>query len=203
MRTTKGIGVVAAGLLVMTALVAASSASAAQTVLCKAEEVPCALANRWEGILFEMKAEPLKLLNNISNVECTSSKASGVLGNSGAPQKAALGALSYTGCKMATGTACEINVLELGELDLLRTNVNLGEGTLLGTEILLKCGAFIHCRYRGAPVFHLLGKTATETAKLTATEVILEKVGGLLCPTTTKLDATYVILAPLPAYVSA
>ena len=90
----------------MTALVAAPSAHAAQTVLCKAEEVPCALANRWEGILFEMKAEPLKLLNNISNVECTASKASGTLGNSGAPQKATLSALSYVGCKTAQRSIC-------------------------------------------------------------------------------------------------
>ena len=63
------------------------------------------------------------------------------------------------------------------------------------------CGVFINCTYEGEPVLHLLGKNGAEAAKLTASEVVWKTVGGFFCPATTKIDATYNILVPLPAYI--
>ena len=42
------------------ATVGASSATAAQTVLCKVEESPCLAVNSWGHVPFEIKAEKLK-----------------------------------------------------------------------------------------------------------------------------------------------
>ena len=134
MKLFKWCGVAAFAGMAMLALVASPSASAANTVLCKVEESPCPLANRWEEGLFEARAEPFKVLTLV-NVECTNSKLTGALGASGSPQAVGIESLTFAGCKTAGGTACTVVAVGLGGLDLLRTNVNLGEGTLLNTAV--------------------------------------------------------------------
>jgi len=200
MKIFKLFGLATLTAAVALALVGSSSASAAQTVLCKVEESPCPIPNRWEMRPFEAKAEPFKLLTSLGTVECTSSTLNGTLGNSGEPQAVAIERLVFAGCKIGM-TGCAVEAGGLGGLDLLRTNVNLGEGTLLNTEIKVQCSLTLNCTYEGAPVLHLLGKNGAEAAKLTANEVVMTKTGGLLCPTMTKLDATYTILVPLPVYI--
>jgi hypothetical protein len=203
MQHVKWLGIAVLAAVVTMALVGAPSASAAQPVLCKVEEAPCAPANRWEMRPFEAKAEPLKLLlGALGEVVCKSSTVKGELGEFGAPQKVTLSSLVFAECKLGT-SACAFNVLSLGKLDLLRTNLNSGEATFLGTEVLVQCGSFIHCVYGGEPKLALAGKNGAEAAKLTANQVVLPVVSGFLCPTETKLDATYTILIPLPAYVEA
>lgn len=203
MRLFKWSGAVAFAVVASLGLVVSTSASAAQTDLCKIEESPCPLISRWEqGVNVEAKAEPFKLLTSAGNVECTSSTLKGPLGAGGAPQAVALESFVFVGCKRGIEN-CTVETLGLGGLDLLRTNFNLGEGTLLNTEIKVHCGVFINCRYEGEPKFHLLGRNAItmEQAKLTASEVVMTQVGGALCPATNKLDATYTSITPLPVYI--
>jgi hypothetical protein len=201
MKRFKWSGAVSFAAAASLGLVVSTSASAAQTDLCKIEESPCPLISRWEqGVNVEVKAEPFKLLTSLGNVECTSSTLKGPLGAGGAPQAVALESFVFVECKRGAGS-CTVEALGLGNLDLLRTNVNLGEGTLLRTEIKFRCGLFINCRYEGEPKFHLLGKNGAEQAKLTASEVVMTSVGGPICPEISKLDAIYTIITPLPVYV--
>jgi hypothetical protein len=170
-----------------------------QTVLCKVNEAPCAKTNKWENVEFEAKAEPFKLLTSWGTIECASSTIKGALGSLNAPQGVGIESLVFAECKMG-GIGCTLTATGLGGMGLLRTNANLGQATLLNTAFLVECSP-LHCIYEGEPQLHLLGKSGEENAKMTATEVTLTTVGGLSCPMTTKLDAVYTILVPLPAFI--
>jgi hypothetical protein len=201
MKLFKMSGALALAAMIVLALVGSSTAGAATTVLCKIDESPCPEANQWTLTQLEAKAEPFKLLTSIVEVECTSSTLTGALGQLLTTQVAGIESLVFVGCKTPGGTACQVATGGVGGLDLLRTNVNLGEGTLLNTEIKVKCGLLINCVYEGEPVLHLFGKNGAEVAKLTASEVVMTKIAGSFCPMTTKLDATYKILVPLPVFI--
>jgi hypothetical protein len=180
-------------------LIGAASASAADTVLCKVEESPCPKGSKWELTSFEAKAEPLKLLTSLGTIECASSTIKGNLGVLNAPQGLGLESIVFATCKMG-GIGCTVKTVGVGGMAFLRTNVNLGETTLSNTAVLVEC-SLLHCIYEGQPVFHLLGKNGAETAKFTASELALMTVGGMFCPKTTKLDAVYTILVPLPVFI--
>jgi hypothetical protein len=188
------------------AVVGASSATAALTVLCKVEESPCQAVpgHRWEHVPFEIKAEKLKFLafSPTGELTCESSTAKGeLLGTGTGAQEATLTTFAFANCKFGT-TACEVSGIHLGPVDLLRTNVNLGEATFLKTEIFVQCGLIIHCVYGGTPALHLLGKNGAQAAMITAEGLVLKPVEGVLCPSETRLTALYSILVPLPAYIS-
>jgi hypothetical protein len=180
-------------------LLGAASASAAETVLCKVKESPCPEGKKWELTPFEAKAEPLKLLTSLGTIECASSTIKGALGMLNAPQGMALESLVFATCKMG-GIGCTIKTTGVGGMAFLRTNVNLGEATLSNTAVLVEC-SLMHCIYEGEPVFHLLGESGTETAKFNTSELLLTTIGGMFCPKTTKLDAAYTILVPLPVLI--
>ncbi|MGE5281269.1 MAG: hypothetical protein ACM3N0_02920, partial [Chloroflexota bacterium] len=73
-----------------------------------------------------------------------------------------------------------------------------GNGTLVltGGEVNFHCGLLINCTYK-APTLQAKGG---EPASLGAEELELTRISGL-CPEVAKLDATYTLAEPVPAYL--
>lgn len=201
MRLVKWLVPATAAAAIALGLIGAASANAANTVLCEVEVSPCPNGTLWQFTPFEAKAEPLKLLTSLGTIECASSTINGNLGALNAPQGVALESIVFAECKMG-GIGCFITTTGVGGMGLLRTTAipNLGEATLENTAFSVVC-SLMHCEYEGTPKLHLLGKNGTEVAKMTATEVVLTTIGGGFCPKTTKLDAVFTILVPLPVYI--
>jgi hypothetical protein len=203
MKLIKRLGVALPAAIAAMALLSVSSAAAqGSTVLCKALEETCAAGNKWENVTFELKATNPKIttVSPTLEVKCDKSDVKGTLLTLGTPQKAEITSVTFTNCKI-NEVSCEVEGIHSGFGDLLRTNVNLGEAILLGTEVFVNCGEGLHCVYKEGVKGHFLGKTATTEAQLTV-NVGLSLQSGLFCPVLTIFEATYTVISPQPAYVS-
>lgn len=184
------------GLAVLTALIAIASGSASvamaeNTVLCTADETPCAEENIIEHTHL-VSREPVKLLNGVT-VECD------VL-FLGTVEAGWFGRLikkgSYTISNCTNG--CTVNE-ENGptEFEVLREGTELASVTAstgAGAGLLhVVCFGFINCRYvLSGLVGHSLGPltSSEENGSVTYSEQTLSRESGSLCPSTTKLDLT-------------
>jgi hypothetical protein len=187
----------------MALLAAPAAFGEGSTVMCKAAEAPCAAANKFTFLHSELKAVPFKLLTSFGTIACEKSRLLGELGDLAEPQPLVLSSITFTGCTLGM-TGCSLTAPTTGTIGLLRESANGGTATFTGTEVRVKCSGFTDCVYGENPVLRLAGKIDppfVEQANISASEVPLPHISGLLCPKETKMDAVYEFLAPEPLYV--
>jgi hypothetical protein len=206
-------GLTAIAAVVAMAFVGASSALAnGETVLCKENVTPCPAGKKVENEIIKALAEdsvmhPLLLNTSSVDVLCLVSHIQGkvlVLAN---PQVAHLEALEWLNCSTdgsAAHTNCTVTTITLGLLLLLRTGANVGTLESHGTEVLVECVG-LHCVYGGLPSLPATGGTTLAggtKGKVEANNVVLTKISGLFCPTTSEWRALYFITSPEHTYIS-
>lgn len=184
------------------AFLGASSAAAETTAICSVDEDPCSEAN----LVHHLHGISIKsvLLTNILNVECEAL----ALGDVKSPYLGSpltiVGTVVFSNCKSSSGTKCEVTELNgPSKATVLRIGPEEAEVTGVG-EALDQCGVFIHCIYNGEGV-RSVGKGSliaggNGNGLIGVQEQSLHKVGGTLCPKTSKLDGSAEELSPI--YIS-
>jgi len=199
MRLTKMFGLAAVAAVAAIAFVGASSAMATETAICKVHtSLVCPEGQEVESIKFVAGTTILK--TSIATVLCLHSKAKAVVEGEllTAPLKVLLEELDFLDCGTnSTHTNCTVTTEQLPLLEVLKTALNLGAATVnpeLPAKVHVECGELINCTYSG-PVegksFHVEGANETINGMLTANELEVEKVGGILCPKVSKWTALY------------
>jgi len=176
------------------ALLGPTAAMAETTALCTVDQVPCnSLVTHTH-----YKSESLQLLTTLGDYKCDGLYLANVL-LLGSPQLLE-GEFSYSNCDKGC-TREEINGPVL--LNLLKTGHETAviEGTEVA-EVKVKC-SFLNCVYSfseltGTAKGPLLAKSSN--GEFVFNEALLVHVSGSLCPSTSRLDATYTLLSP--AYIS-
>jgi hypothetical protein len=199
MKSIKTIGLAVFSAAVAMTFVGAPSAMAENTQLCKVDESPCPA----ESAVTHMHAETsagakAKLLTGLGTVECKVLSLGIPLGL-GEPL-VIHSHFTYTECTRGKEncTVYEksieslIEVLKLGH----ETADVSGEG-----EVSVRCGFFISCTYNGIGLLGsakgpLLSAEANPNGEVTISEQTTNKVSGILCPETAKLD---IAITPLEA----
>jgi len=182
-------GLAAIAAVAAMAFVGASSAMATfPTQLCSSNEggaLTCSAGNVVTHVHFVDSAA--KLLTNVLNVTCNAL----FLGDSlGLAQPLLVhGEFTYSGCN----NGCTAEDLEGGLLLILKTAANLAEVKGDGFKVNVHCLNVIECEYDGQGlVGHGLGANLPTTAgEVSISEQTVHSVGGLLCPSTAKLDALF------------
>lgn len=193
-RLIKMFSLAAMAAIAAMAYVGVSSASATfDTELCTegSAELKCPAGKRAESVHFvstnfgvTLSAE---LLTDFGNVKCDVLFSSLSVLALGKPQ-VIHGHFTYPHCER-NENLCEVKQVSADALiEVLKTAANLGTVTGSG-EVLVKCGAFIHCTYNGVKLEgHALGASGANPGEVTLHEQTVQKVGGPLCPNTAKLD---------------
>jgi hypothetical protein len=198
-------GLVAVAAVAAMAFVGASSAMAESTVLCSTTENPCAshaLTNTHVEGKTAVGADTTLVAGSLT-VLCTETggvPASIILGEVltlAAPLIGHFSLIDFNNCKRGT-EACEVNTIKLGLLELLRNGGDSGTAKSSGSEVLVKCGSFIHCVYGGTPSLTAAGGAP---GTITATNAVLTVVSGFFCPEESKWTATYTIALPNPVHI--
>jgi hypothetical protein len=206
-KSIKMLGLAALAALMAMAFVSVSSAMATEsTALCTVDENPCEAANRvshvHETTLTGAKAT---LLNGISNVLCDVLFLGDVLGGTLATAPTALlisGNFTYTNCVDEKPNNCTVTE-ESAPVDIkvLKEGHELAKVTGEGLVKVVCTG--ISCKYNGENlVGHALGPLLSVelNGQVDTSEKVVNKVGGLLCPATGKLD---IVVTPLSkTYIS-
>jgi hypothetical protein len=198
-KLLKLFGLVALAALMAMAFVGAGSAMAGSTALCA--DMPIAaddegldggdgvcstdlITHVHETTLSGAKA---KLLSQAVNVECDVLFLGDVLGL-GSPQVIHNGKLTYTNCNFG----CVVTQEGTALIKVLKTGHETAEVTGEG-QVHVECGSFIDCKYNGTGLVgagkgSLLSSHAN--GEVSITEKIINREGGLFCPSTAKLDIT-------------
>lgn len=178
----------------------------ASTVLCEAEEEPCAAENIYgPGAVVEASSSEAILKNNLFTVICTGSNLKGeTAGEAGAPLPVDVSTLTFSGCKNG-GTECTVSTLEspyLGQIEASGKNVGtfkLRSGDAGNPTIKAQCGS-VACTYSSEVIE--LSLNGGNPGELVASEESLKKVSGLLCSETATGTATYSVQKPKPIDLS-
>jgi hypothetical protein len=195
------LSIVAATALMAFAQVA--PAMATNTQICKLHQEPCAVGNRVTSVHFV--SGTTLFLSTFATALCLSSLLSGTVGPLAAPQKITVTTLTFTNCgTTAEHNNCTVKTLKLGEIDVLKTALNLGTATWLNLEVLISCPSLgIHCIYGGAAITGFTFQGALHTAEtgngkvIGSTIGILKVSGGLLCPEQVQWHVAYEALEHL------
>jgi hypothetical protein len=199
-------GLAAIAAIASMAFIGASSASAAHTALCSANEALCAESNLVKHVHMTSTANEL-LANFVGapvNVTCEFVLA--LLHVEGAalanPLVLRLLQLIWQDCEANGGQACEVSTLSFGTFLVLRSaeDRQLGTAQSHGTNVNVSCGPLINCTYGGLPTLDLEGAGHTEGAgngKVTAGGIEVEQQSGLLCPPTANWHAEFSPLVPI------
>ena len=194
MKSIKLFGLAALVVLVAMAFISASSAVAENTVLCNADENPCAEGNVVTQVHeVTLNGKPAVLLSSVGNVLCSVLFSGDSLGL-GAPL-VIHGHFTYSNCvrhKIFGGTeSCTVTEVSTDSLlKVLRLSHESAEVAGEG-EVNVHCGNFINCTYNGE------GLKATATGPLLAaaengevklTNQTTHATKGPFCPETGKLD---------------
>lgn len=167
------------------------------TVLCSedpgAGETESCPAGKSATHIHETTGQKAKLLSSAFNIECDVLFLGESLAEAGTPQLIK-GNFTYTDCGSCSVTETSENALmEISKLGHEKADVTYEYSWLV------ECGGFIECEYNGE------GLMGTAKGSLLATETngeisvqgqVLNKIGGFLCPKTTKLD---IVTTPLNA----
>jgi hypothetical protein len=199
-KLIKLVGLAAVAAIAATAFIGASSASATSTVICTENVLVCPVGKKVELSLVHFEALDGKLLiGGGLFVLCEKALLSGEVLMLAAPLPIHIHSLTYTKCNL-TGVACEVTTTHLGLLHLLKTAPNLGELLDLEnggayTSVHVTCGKSINCEYKGEGLIgHAVGQSGAALGRVSYSEQTVKKVGGILCPETSKLDAVFVDL---------
>src|SRR6476660_2459621 len=200
MKYVKMLGLAAVAAAALMALVGAGTASAKGT-LCSAAEPTCAAANRWAvptTMLWSLQQGGSAHLEDTSGNTldtCTESTVDGDLtSNTAGGEPTATGnntSITWGGCTATTDTT------KLGKLKIAAAGG--GNGTLIADEeIKVTINIFGSCEY-GVTAGTKLG-TITEgkvaagsTSPIFHAEAVATRLSGLICPSTAKWTATYVM----------
>ena len=170
------------------------------TALCKEDAVPlvgevCSEAKRISHV-HEVSVGKGVLLTSLVTIECEVLFLGDVTlaNNLGAPLVIS-GNFTYpmTGCETTGGTLCEITETSVSAtIEILKTGHELAEfkGTF---EWNIHCGALINCTYNGVGLLgHALGPLLSSSlnGNVGFSEQTTNKISGVICPKTTKLDLT-------------
>jgi len=202
-KLIKMFGLAAIAAVAAMAFVGASSASATlNTLLCKTHTEPC--NSLPASVHFVAGTTVLK--TSIVTVLCLGSLVVATplgLGTAPARQVFHNTALTWTAC--GTNVAhnnCTVTTIKPGLVNVLRTALNLGIALVEGAEVKVVCGEVLSCTYGGPTVGEFAVEGALHTAeaghgKLSANELTVPVVGGLLCPATSKWTASFEALEHL------
>ena len=203
-------GLAALAAVVAMAFVGASSASAANTSLCKTTTEPCPEANQWKAgeTIHLASTETGKLLNSIATVLCLTVLGNlKVLGASLANPLSMDGHFVYSGCGTnSTHTNCEVEETEEGRFNVNATGAHTGTATGENGKAHVHCTKVlgfitIDCTYVAAGLTAELSGLEPSHVTLTKQPVNLLEGSGL-CPEESKVDALLTPLAETPAYVA-
>jgi hypothetical protein len=194
------------------ALIGASSASATSTALCTSDAaLVCAAGNIYTGHIEATAVNP-ELLSDLVNVRCEKSV---ILGNAlglgsaadGKQQLTHLELLDFTGSCQAVPpiSVCTVATVKIGLVDLLKTGVNTGTVTSLGSEVRVVCTGVIDCTFGGEPKGSAVGASlplgSTSLGTITVNKAVLQGK-GLLCPEQGLWDAKYTIQLPHEIFIT-
>jgi hypothetical protein len=182
------------------AFMGASSAMAEDTVLCTVDsELKCPEADQAKHVHF-LSTEPGLLLSSAINILCKYVLYLGDALGLGKPQ-VIHGKFSYIECHSFSGsTNCSVSETSSSSL-LLVLKLKSEEAEVTGHgEVLVECGAFIHCKYKGEGLKgHGLGELLG--GEVSIEEQTVKKVSGFFCPETSKLHLTMASLEDEPIYI--
>lgn len=201
MKSIKMFGLAALAALMAMAFAGASSAMAESTVLCKADESPCAAGNKITHI-HELTASVSVFDSPFGFLLCNELFLGDVTGTG--PSLTMSGTTTYTNCVRHTTGNPEPCLFAEVNGPSSRTVTKTGHETAAVTikrEVKVKCGVFINCVYNGE------GLEGTAKGPLLSSETngevlfdkqVMHKVSGI-CPseiklstTTTSLEAIYI-----------
>jgi hypothetical protein len=171
------------------------------TALCKTHKATCSEASLVKEVHME-STQPVALLNSVANIECNESLlAASVLGlGAGKAPEAHVSAWSWKDCHTEGATDnCSVSTVDLPDIDLEQTKLNLGTATLLDVEFAVECSVLglheMDCSYGGTVSLELEGalrEAGTGHGMLRATEIELERLEeGVGCAETAKWNALY------------
>jgi hypothetical protein len=190
MKAIKTIGLAALAALTATAFVGAASAMAESTVLCSADETPCAAGNVITH-LHGTTVGKTKLLTSIGTVECNFLALGDVTGKG--PPLVISGNGTYTNCVLGNSKCTVTEENGPTETKALKTGHETGEVTGEGL-VHLVCSGFIDCSYNGVGLKGTIKGPLLSTqpnGEVTISEQTTNKeAGGFLCPKTSKTDGT-------------
>jgi hypothetical protein len=153
------------------------------------------------------------LTSALVNVHCTSSTVQGSTSNTGttgSPVEGTITALSFSGCKTTSGTACTVTTIGINtttEMPIAQVTATGGGNGLMtvtpdtGDEnpgAHVTCGFFINCTFQVSDIE--LDIDGGNPALSTAIAEPLEREGGI-CPEEAFWDATYEVTTPKPLFV--
>jgi hypothetical protein len=193
MRLIKLVPIAAIITVAALALFGASSAMASDTALCTTDSAgsTCPPGQLTSHVHLTVIIRII-LLNSIQNVQCGALFLGDVQNPTllGSPLEIA-GNLTYTNCT----TGCEAKQISAETtVKVLQTAPELSEVKGEG-EVLVNCSLILHCVYNGNGLTgHGLGGLTTNAAEkghTTFSGAALEKVSGLLCPSSASLDALF------------
>jgi hypothetical protein len=188
MRLIKMFGFAALVAIAAMALVGATSAMAESTAICEGSDPggsTCPGSEASHLHFATSSSEPALILSSIVNVACQVLYLGNTLGL-GAPL-IIHGNFTYSKCETESGGACTATELSSSALiEFLKNGSEKAEVTY-NAEVLVECGALIHCVYNGAGQ-KWVGVGSLGTDNMSETKTTLNKVSGFLCPKTASLD---------------
>jgi hypothetical protein len=209
-KAIKMLGLAAVAAISAMALFGASSAMATfDTALCseKSPELKCPDAKLVKHV--HLLAEDGTMVTSVGTTLCKYALISTEVLGLGKPLLLHFlkEGLTYTECKLGL-IKCTFETVHYGLLDLLKTASDLGVLTDLPvegkyTEVHVVCGELIDCTYKweGLEGHALSAQPPTSNGRVTYTNAPVQKVGGLLCPKETRLNAVFESLPGAPIWI--
>jgi len=195
MKAIKMIGLTALAALTATAFVGVTSAMAESTVLCSADEKPCAEGNVITH-LHGTSVGKAKILSSVGSLECDVLALGDVI--KAGPPLVLSGTSTFTNCELGHSSCSVKEESGPGESKVLKEG---HETTKVTGENLLHvvCSGFIDCSLNGTGIVGT-GKgpllSTQKNGEVTVSEQATTKeTGGFLCPKTSKADGTVTPLA--------
>lgn len=211
MKSVKMLSLTAIAAVIAMALLAASTASATSTALCTSDALLVCDSNHiYTGHVEGLAVNP-ELLSNLATVTCEHSVVLGnalglASGSDGKSQLTHLELIHFTGkCQTDLGVSCKVSTVALGLLDLLKTGVNTGTVTSLGSKVRVLCLGVIDCTFGGEPKGSAVGATlplsSGSLGTITMSQAALT-MSGVLCPENALWDAKYTITLPHELFIT-
>ena len=177
--------------------VSGASANSEHILLCEKAELECQKPFASPQTVVGHAVSP-KLLSSVGTVECEKSLAElSLLTESGESTLGHLLALSFEGNCSLGSTACTITTEALGSISFSKVGALEASSKPTGTQVKVKCGSFINCTYGAGPETSLVAKSDSKGSLSLSAEAKTVSGKGFLCPSTSKLDATYTTLGSM------
>jgi hypothetical protein len=202
MKYLKMLGPAAIAAMVLTAVIAATSASAA--VLCKSNTNPCTEiypAGTKISASLSSKSD-VQLTTSIGTVTCIGSTISGEL-TAGNPAHGKITSVTFSGCSLGS-TNCVAEGEGTPYTATVWTGSQLGNGDLIAEPYLfdklhlgVACGSLINCTFGTSSISMVI--VGGMPARLVVSQSYAREGG--LCPAAVTWEAEYTVTAPSPLVV--